>query len=319
MSDIAPGATSARETARGADGRFGAQPAPECLADAVVLEAAGPEAETFEAPVATAAGLWSVTDASTELAGAGWVAHHMRGRPHVRTRTGAAAALYADHRDPKAVAEEVEGLCRSGAKMTVLTRNSNGDIKAIEGTGSGGGSEPVVLLPRSPMRPLSLDGVGGADPVLDVAPGHDRAQDLAESWNTHGMARTPQLTKVDDFEDVPVRDPRVDQDDVAAVYFVDNPGWGNGPTSGCLFFATDRQPGDGPEGGDIVNGQFWAPKDSDLTSESSSMYSGDIKRAGGKVAGYTPGSMDFTDAWKHVPGDRAGAYDTVLGRDRDRE
>lgn len=49
------------------------------------------------------------------------------------------------------------------------------------------------------------------------------------------------------------------------------------------------------------------------------MYSGDIKRAGGKVAGYTPGSMDFTDAWKHVPGDRAGAYDTVLGRDRDRD
>ena len=239
---------------------------------------------------------------------------HLGGVPHVRAANMAAAEIYREIEDPEVVRSKIDQLAAAGKPMTVLTASKAGTIRALEGRGFVSANGRTALLGKgSRTRGYYVDDLD----VIDVTPGYGGQKGLDETWRRRMATHVPRVTPVGDLSDVPdVGDNAPVPDRVAAVYMIDHPGFGGGRESGCLFMATDRQTGDGGEKGDIVNGYFWAPGRShgQLTSETSSMYSSDLKARGGQVADYRSGSMKFSDCWKDMPDDAGEGYRRVLGR-----
>jgi hypothetical protein len=130
--------------------------------------------------------------------------------------------------------------------------------------------------------------------VVAVAAGYGHAEALAAEF--HDAAdRSPRLEPVT-VDDLPVdRGGSQRPTDIAAVYVISHPGFGDGEAPGTVFLATDQQPGDGPDGTAIING-YQVAGDSQMTSERGSIYEHDLRRLGGRVTGYRPGSITYRQA-----------------------
>lgn len=233
------------------------------------------------------------------------------GRPEQRARTRAAAECYREVSGwtGESLGDELDRLAQKQAQATVLTIASNGMVRAVEGRIFRSGDGTLAYLPKGRRHSgYMLD----PDKVLDVTPGYGGAPTLHNTWHRRRCATTPATVPVGDCTDLPDAEQNPDGN-IAAVYLLDQPNFSGGTTPGCMFLATDIQP-DGPDPGDaIVNGQFWAPGDSGLYSESSSVYVRDLRRRGGKVADFAPGSMSDSDSWKDMPSTRTEAYRKVMG------
>lgn len=298
---ISPDASNAREAARSTDGRFGQLPrtAP---GDGTAADATGPLAPVITTPL--------------EHDGAGTF---VIDRPYPdsvpqRVVHNAAVDMY---RHRVVLGAVLVRLWRSHHhEVTVLAAGVDG-VRAVEGT----------VFPIDGDDYLMVRGNTGAvmplrhDNVLDASAGYGGAEQLARQFRDI-QSGVPVLQTVhprDGFEGLPDEDDVYGQADppIVAAYVVDHPGFEGYPdaaTSGCLFMATSIQRGDGPSGDHIVNGQFWAPDSSQLESERSSMYTGDLARLGAKVRDYRPGALTYRQSWQDMPADRAGAYRRLFGR-----
>jgi len=229
---------------------------------------------------------------------------HPGGIPEVRAATGIAALRMerAEQEDHTEAALRLQA--DKGSKATVLITTRSGDVDAIEGTLRNLPDGMVLMKKGSSTRGYVLGRNGPT--VLAVKPGYGGAPDLAARFDEHANAG-PVLEPAT-FDDLPVDAGGPDRpNQIAAVYVYDHPGFGGGEDGrGTLFFATDRDPDAGPEGTGIVNGYTVVQPGSGLTSEHGSMYETDLRRWGGRVAGYRPGSHTFTDAMDF--GDRASVY-----------
>ncbi len=321
-------AAARREAARQQSGEFGhqARTAPVGLSDDTYL---APVDESPPEPNLARKGTWHVADASStteERDGFVRTTIHMGGRPDLKARNLAAAHIYEELSQADATAVKVDQLCAAGKPMTLLKVTRNGDVEAVEGRGAVVNGRPFQYAKGSSTKGYYLD----QGDVIDVTAGFGGQQGLSDTFRRRAAQFVPAVERIampGGFDDLPEYDPDVFEDEdyetkIAAVYLITHPGISDGPVPGCLFFATDKQTGDGPNGTHIINGQFWAPGqdgplggEGGLTSESSSFYSGDLARLGGKVTDYVPGSMTFKDSWADMPSDRVEAYRRILGKD----
>lgn len=315
MTHISDTATAARETHRSTDGKFGTQPADESQA---LLEST-PTVEPLPLTPGRRRGEHALIDAVTKESSDGQFTRielSMRGRPEIKNRSLTAKAEMMTPARAQEVADRVQEL--AGQKVSVLTADARGNVNVVEGTCVIYQDRPLLLEKGSRTKGRFLGGDGLE--VLDVAKGYGKQEQVAEEFREF-YRDTPQLEPVGaftDFEDIPSSDGAgsADQfDTVQAVYMYEHPGFGSGPTPGCLFMVTDRQESGSAENGPILNGQFWAPDGSDLTSENSSMYARDLlAMQAARVKDYQPGSMTAQEAWQDAPGGRAQTYEWVQNR-----
>lgn len=252
----------------------------------------------------TSRGVWEVVNATTEDRSADGevvrsVAIHMNGIAHTRAESGMAALRMqrADAFDE--YPPELRQLALDGSKVTALVRLPNGDVQAREGTVFLNG-DSIGLVNKGDR---SGKGIWLYDPrrrtglkVLGVARGYGAQQALADQYRSYA----DELPKVGPatFDDIPEWDGNGEPPSaIAAVYVFDHPGFdGDQDGRGSVFFVTDFQPGDGSatrDGAGIVNGYGVYAASSGLESEHGSMYASDLKRFGGRVTGYRPGSHTF--------------------------
>lgn len=198
---------------------------------------------------------------------------------------------------PDVTAAKVDALARKRARATVLTRDRAGSVFTREGTLFKEGERVGMLNKGSTTKGVWLD--TPAETVVHVAEGYGKADTLVNGlrWYTDDVPLLAGAT----FDDVPVWDGTGDPPSaIAAVYVMDHPGFDEGQDGrGSVFFATDFQPGDGSTGrggAGLVNGYFVAPSGSGLVSEGGSFYVEDVKKWGGRVAHYPPGTHTFADA-----------------------
>lgn len=252
-------------------------------------------------------GVWSVVDSTKEELTDGppgimRTMVHMQGRPDVRAATGMAALRMQRSGQFDEYPPQLRTLAEASSKATVLRRTRNGDVEAREGTLFLNG-ESIGLVNKGDR---SGKGIWLYDPtrpdagsqVLAVAKGYGAQEALAAQFRAH--ADQVPATEPTTFDDLPVAEADVEPPSaIAAVYSFTHPGFEEGQDGrGSLFFVTDFQPGDGSEnpwGGGVVNGYGIYPPESGLESEHGSMYARDLKRWGGRVKGYQPGSHTFRD------------------------
>ena len=252
-------------------------------------------------------GVWSVVDSTKEerpdvRPGIRQTVVHMQGQAHTRAATGMTALRMQRAGQFDQYPPELRTLAESSAKVTVLRRTRNGDVEAREGTLFLNG-DSIGLVNKGDRRGK---GIWLHDPstpdsgsrVLAVARGYGAQEALAAQFREHA-AQVPQVEPAT-FEDLPVvEDGTEPPSAIAAVYSFTHPGFEEGQDGrGSMFFVTDFQPGDGSEepwGGGVVNGYGIYPPESGLESEHGSMYARDLKRWGGRVKGYQPGSHTFRD------------------------
>lgn len=221
------------------------------------------------------------------------------GTPHVNAaQKTIAAASYPDAAVAQATAIQ---LAAAGKKMTVLGVNSSGYATLREGTGVVYRGAPMLKSKGSSTKGYQLESLN----ILDVREGYGKMQALADEYNHRAnLVPAVEASTFDGIPDTTDWDGQEPPNDISAVYLVDGPDFGDGPTPGCLFLATDVQDGQ------IVNGYLWAPESSGLYSEHGSMYTKDLINKGGRIRGYEPGSLTFSQ----VMDDRLGAtYESAYG------
>lgn len=212
---------------------------------------------------------------------------------------------------PEDVAAKVGTLCRGGKPMTVLTITEGGTVNAIEGRGGVVDGKPMLMCKGSSTKGWPISKLN----IVDVAPGYGHQEAFADAWHAR-KNEFPLRVKPFDTEGIPTYAENANK--VAAVYLMDHPGFGPSgecATRGCLFFAVDRSPDN-----DIVDGYFWAPGDSGLTSERGSFYTKDLAKWGGRVANHVPGSITYGSLIREeYPTNRGEAYRMAAGLDYHRD
>lgn len=195
--------------------------------------------------------------------------------------------------------------------VSVVAQNVVGTVEQFTGRirVSGSGGFEIVQIRRQSV--VSLDDLH----ILDVVRRNGTDSDLLNGYYDT-LAKCPTVTEPS-FDQVPVFNGDGEPpSDVAAVYVLDHPGFGDGRDGrGVVFFATDRDPEEA-----IVNGYMVCPGGSSMFSEHGSMFEGDIARFGGQVAGYQPGQFTFSDAAEfgrlsdvHGDNDIEACWDAISG------
>jgi hypothetical protein len=292
-------------------GRFADGPHDEVDLDGPL---AGEPPELPKVVKAREPGVWGVASTQTKtvsIDGADIISRDPAGIPELRARHLAAGAIMAEHGhgDTWDAEAKVTGHCEAGGRMTVLVQDTTGTVRAIEGTGvpaEEAGERHVVKAKGSTSSAYRL---GPAGRLLKVTSAYGCAQDLSDDYQT-SLRTVPELGPAT-TSGIPPAGPGAPPSAIAAAYLVEGPAEDTGGnTAGCVFLATDYDAEN-----DIVSGYFWAPGDSGLYSESSSMYGSDLLRRGGRVEGYEPGSLSFGDAVDGRLGTtRTVAYERLLGR-----
>lgn len=232
------------------------------------------------------------------------VAFHMGGRPDLRAQSHVAALRMERAEQTDAIEGKVAYLADRTSKVSMLIATPNGDVDVREGTLKRDEHGGLVLMNKgSSTKGVQLNEKAR---ILGIEPGYGKAQALAADFDMY-RADVPELEPAT-FDGIPDCGDEEPPSEIAAVYVFDHPGFGSGEDGrGSMFFVTDIQP-DGEFG--IVNGYGIYPAGSGLTSEHGSMYTADLKRRGGRVKGYQPGSHTFSDVI---------AFDKVADRDNDVE
>ena len=273
-------------------------------------------AEQFPAPRSKGQGRWEVSDTVKEdMPDDGPIQSmkfHMGGQPHRAQRNKAALALISEVDDHETTENKLRVLCKSGAQMTVLTADGTGSVEAKEVRGYPMEDRLAVQRKGATRAAYALD----SDTVLAVAPGYGHQEVLARQFHDR-LAQVPQTVKAD-FDGLPDHEAasRESDDypeppsDIGAAYLIEHPGFGGGRVDGCMFLATDYD-----RDNDIVNGYFWAPDNSELTSEHGSMIGDDLSRRGGRITNYQKDSLTFKDCLSDgIPPSRSEAYRCVTGQ-----
>lgn len=204
------------------------------------------------------------------------------GRPDKRVRNKVAAELHADLAGRERTETIVNDLCAKGQPMTVLVSGPSGTVNAIEGRGYVGPDGTRSLIAKgSRTKGYAISNLN----IIDVARGYGEVDSLAATYQRRAAQFVPPVEPItrDDLATLPVDEGRPRR--IAAAYLIESHDFGNGPTPGCLFLATDVQLNDGPNDEHIINGYFWAPGDSDSTSETSSFYWVTCRGAAGRSPG----------------------------------
>lgn len=212
------------------------------------------------------------------------------GFPEVSAQTGTAALRMERSEQVDAITGRLAQLAEGSSKASVLYRTRSGDVIAKEGTLTVRDGEIVMWDKGTGKTGQWMTGASSAKQILAVAPGYGGSQGLADRfWAL--AASVPELEPAT-FDGIPEWDGDGEPPtDIAAVYVFNHPGFdGTQDGRGSVFFATDVQGEDG-----IVNGYGVYSPTSGLTSEHGSMYTADLKRWGGRVSGYQPGSHTWSD------------------------
>lgn len=219
------------------------------------------------------------------------------GVPHVRARAAAAAALLTD-------GTRSESETTAGAPISLLTITDSGTVQVREGTGATD-SEGRPMLLRKGNNSRSGWLIERLH-VLAAVDGHGGQYELAEMFN-EAMRKVP-ATVAAHVDDIPTQETLGGSieapERVAAAFLIDGPRWraGEAPVPGCVFLATDTDDG-------LVNGFFWAPDGSGLTSEPMTLHLADLETRGGRLPAFAPGSISMTQAVSgRLAGDRARMY-----------
>lgn len=218
---------------------------------------------------------------------------HPGGHPELRARGG----LVAMRMDTDGATGKAHELAEGREKATVLYQYKDGSVNIKEGTLVMYGDDLAVVNKGS----SSGKGIYLRDArILAVEKGYGKAQKLADAYRD-AEDSFPDVEEAT-FDDIPEEGPTERLNEIAAVYAFTHPGFEPGQDGrGSLFFVTDIQRGDG-----IVNGYGVYPPGSGMFSEHGSMYVDDLKKTGGRVAGYRPGELTFADAMKL--GEQASSY-----------
>lgn len=308
MTAINGSAAAAREAARRKNGEFGEQlhtDPGDVLGGVNRTMYLAPADEIVPRPGKN--GMWTLVDTVQETTVAPdrvRTVLHTAGRPDWRTRNRAASAIYADLADHDTVLAKLDML--GGKPVTLMVGGGNGSVMAVEGTVVGRRGDTHVLRQKG-SRNRHFEVVRSK--VLDVEPGFGGQQVLADTFARRRAQFVPQVDPIDSFDDLPDfgEGPGPDNPPIAAVYMLDHDLDGGHGHPGCVFLATDVQREDG-----IVNGYLWVPGDTDMVSEHGSFYAKDLRRKGGRVTGYTPGSLSMADCYR-LPADRVETYRALLG------
>ncbi|WP_251151272.1 hypothetical protein [Cellulosimicrobium sp. Marseille-Q4280] len=198
--------------------------------------------------------------------------------------------------------DEVFELAASGAKVTMLLTNKAGVIRAHEGTmyrspggnlaliNKGSRSGKGMLLYRADQHP---DERWHARP-LALKRGYGHLETMTDTWRE--TAATMPATEKPHYDDIPVWDGAGEPPNaISAVFTFTHPGFEGVEGPGSLFFATDVQT-DNAGKASIVNGYGVYPSDAGLVSEHGSMYVSDLDAMSGRVSGFEPDKMTFSDA-----------------------
>jgi len=223
----------------------------------------------------------------------------MGGITHANIRARAIGSMF----DADAAKEGVRELIESGKKVTLLTQNPRGTVHAHEGTGANTVGGLLLMKKGSRTRGYTFDKMN----ILSSAEGYGKGEQLLAQYT----AAADHVPVVDEatFAGIPDTTDSEDEppNDIAAMYLIDGPDFGEGSAPGCLFAATDVQAEDG-----IINGYFWAPDGSGVFSEHGSMYFDDMKQRGARVRHYRPGALTFSDVMSDSLGtSRSEAYSAV--------
>lgn len=279
-------------------------------------------------------GLFSVADTTrvttTEPDGYTYTDIHHDGAPDLRAGAKMAAlSVQNGEGGQDEVLATLRTLATEDSPATVLAQFPSGEVTAQEGTITLTSGGELVLVAKGPTGRSGAVGEGThltrvesearrhaanaqamerfagigtetryATPLAVMA-GHGHAPALANLYHDH-TSRLPALAPVT-VEGIPVAAAGQEPpSEVAAVFVVDHPGFdGSQDGRGAVFFVTDLQPGDGSReawGEGIVNGYTVFSPTSGMTSEHGSMYVSDLSRLGGRVHGYRPGALTFSDA-----------------------
>lgn len=227
--------------------------------------------------------------------------NHLGGHAQARAANRAVAARL-QRAGGTALEDEVFELASSGAKVTMLLTNKAGVIRAHEGTmyRSPGGN--LALLNKGSRR---TDGMllYRADQHPDerwlVRPlalkrGYGHLEEMTDTWR-EAAAAMPATEKAH-YDGIPVWEGAGEPpNDISAVFTFTHPGFDGVEAPGSLFFATDAQTDDR---GNVtaVNGYGVYPSGTGLISEHGSMHASDLDAMSGRVSGFEPGQMTFSDA-----------------------
>lgn len=194
--------------------------------------------------------------------------------------------------------ETAYALALQKSKATVLYQSRDGSMGIKEGTLVYNEGIKMIHKGSSSGKGIHLD---GSTRIVAVRKGYGKAPELAEVYHTASES-LPDVEEAT-FDDIPeVEGYGEPPSEVAAVYALTSPVFDSSQDGrGAMFFATDIQRGEG-----IVNGYTVFPPGSGLISEHGSRYVDELKRQGGRVAGYRPGALTFSDAMRL--GGQASSY-----------
>jgi hypothetical protein len=226
---------------------------------------------------------------------------HLGGHPQARAANRAVASRL-QRSGGAGLEDEVFELASSGAKVTMLLTNKAGVIRAHEGTmyRSPGGN--ISLLNKGSRRTAGMllyRADQHPDERWQVRPlalrrGYGHLETMADTWR-EAAARMPATEKAH-YDGIPVWDGVGEPpNDISAVFIFTHPGFEGVEAPGSLFFATDAQADDRGRV-TAVNGYGVYPSGTGLVSEHGSMYASDLDAMSGRVSGFEPGQMTFSDA-----------------------
>lgn len=244
---------------------------------------------------------------------------HMGGASWLAARVMAARELLLEDDSDTAKADSIIEMARVGNKpFSGLFVTEMGAYVQEGRIGAGNTSSELAMFPKGVSRKYFKLEKGVRWP-LAATRGYGGTAALAEHFarTLSHVPRTCEVTK-ERLEAIPEYDSNYQDRAIQAVYLHTFPGFGDGPTYGCLWLVTDRQPADEDMDG-ILNGYLWVPADSGLEAEHGSFYQADVQRRRfGQLVDYVPGSFKFSDCW-NLPPSRTEAYRAVLGLDHHQE
>ena len=246
-------------------------------------------------------GKWYIEHASKpQPVRTGWgsgIVLSLTGEPSANTDIAARIAAYPS---PDDLEERMDSLTADAASVTIL-RKATGTWGATipviqQGRLFRGASGDVGLLPTGKRT----NGIRlRREDVLDIVPDTKPASvdELNRRWyDSTGLPPTEPLT-VEALRGASEENP------IAVVWT--HPGFGEGPTQGCVWYIDDYQEED-----DIANGFCWVPDTSGLYSEHGSVYGKDILKAGALVSGGP--KVKFSDLFS-APKEPREAYQYLFG------